>query len=178
MERLWKRTWVLYLATIGVSLGFAIVALRTDWLLWAGFEAGDFGGPVDLLAGVLTLRIAIGGVDILVAYVFYLLAAIAALRLMEQGRSWLVATTVAGLYVASQLAEPGAFGLGFASFRVLVPNAPLFFGGLLLGYHRDAVAAGVAAGAVPSSGRCRDRGRGGDARGPARPRVAGGGVAR
>ena len=101
MERLWKRTWVLYLATIGVSLGFAIVALRTDWLLWAGFEAGDFGGPVDLLAGVLTLRIAIGGVDILVAYVFYLLAAIAALRLMEQGRSWLVATTVAGLYVAS-----------------------------------------------------------------------------
>ena len=140
MERLWKRTWVLYLATTGVSLGFAIVALQTDWLLWAGFDAGDLAGPVDLLARIATLRIAIGGVDILVAYVFYLLAAIAALRLMEQGRSWIVASAVTGLYVASQFAPPGAFGLGFASFRVLVPNAPLFFGGLLLGYHRDAVA--------------------------------------
>lgn len=139
MERLWRRTWVLYLATTGVSLGFAIVALRTDWALWAGFEAGDYGGPIDLLADLLTMKVAIGGVDILVAYVLYLLAAIAAMRLMEQGRSWLVATAVTTLYVASQLAETGRFGLGFASFRVLVPNAPLFFGGLLIGYHRQAI---------------------------------------
>ncbi len=137
--RLWRRAWILYLATTGVTVAMILVALHTDLALWAGFEAGEFAGPLDALGRVATLRLAVGGVDILVAYVLYLLAAVVAVRAMERGRSWAVAGVVAVLYGLSQLAPPEAFGLGFASFRVLVPNAPLFFGGLLLGYHRTAV---------------------------------------
>ncbi|MEM8706358.1 MAG: OpgC domain-containing protein [Actinomycetota bacterium] len=56
MERLWKRTWVLYLATVGVSLGFVVVSLQTDWLLWAGYGAEAHTGPIDLLGDLLTLK--------------------------------------------------------------------------------------------------------------------------
>ncbi|MEM9564265.1 MAG: OpgC domain-containing protein [Actinomycetota bacterium] len=138
--RLWSRTWVLYLATTGVTLGMILVALHTDLALWAGFEAGDFAGPFDAIGQAATLRLAVGGVDILVAYILFLLATIPAIRAIERGRSVQVAVAVGGAYALSQLASPEAMVLGFASFRAVIANAPLFLGGLLLGYHRSAIA--------------------------------------
>ncbi|MEM7325882.1 MAG: OpgC domain-containing protein [Actinomycetota bacterium] len=139
-SRVWSRTWTLYLATTGVTLGMMLVALHTELALWGGFEAGEFGGPLDALGRVATLHLAVGGVDILVAYVLYLLAAVVALRGLAAGRTRAVVGTIGLLYLASQVASPGTFRFEFASFRAVVPNAPLFLGGLVLGYHRDAVA--------------------------------------
>ncbi|MEM9714646.1 MAG: OpgC domain-containing protein, partial [Actinomycetota bacterium] len=139
-DRLRHRTWIVYLATIGISFGFGAVALTTHLQLWGGLEAEAYADVWQWLAQVLTLQTAFNGADILIAYVLYLAAAIAALRLMVTGRTWIVVAAVAGLYALSRWSGPEAVQLGFASFRVLIPNAPLFFGGLVLGYHRHTVA--------------------------------------
>lgn len=138
--RLWSRTSVVYLATIGITFGLTAVALSTDLALWGEFAAGDWSSVWEWMAQVITLRTAFNGADILILYVLYLAAAVVALRLMTQGRSAVVFAVVVGLYALSQLAPPEATALGFASFRVLIPNAPLFFGGLLFGYHRHDIA--------------------------------------
>ncbi|MEO1065096.1 MAG: OpgC domain-containing protein [Actinomycetota bacterium] len=139
-SRLRHRTWIVYLATIGISLGFGVVALTTHLELWGALEAGAYADVWQWIGQVLTLQTAFNGADILIAYVLYLAAAIAALRLMATGRTWIVVASVTGLYLLSRWSGPEAVQLGFASFRVLIPNAPLFFGGLVLGYHRHAVA--------------------------------------
>lgn len=137
--RLATRTWTVYLATIGISFGLGAVALTTQLELWGELPAEAYGGVWAWIGNVVTLRTAFNGADILIAYVLYLLAAIAAVRLMTAGRSGIVIAAVAGAYLLSQLAGPENTTLGFASFRALLPNAPLFFGGLLLGFHRDRV---------------------------------------
>ncbi|MEM9134991.1 MAG: OpgC domain-containing protein [Actinomycetota bacterium] len=140
-DRLSRRTWTVYLSTVGVSVGLGIVALTTNLLLWGELEAGAYPSVWAWLGGVVTMREAFNGADILIAYVVYLAIAIAALRLMTRGRSWVVITGTVGVYLLSRLAGAESMTLGFASFRALAPNAPLFFGGLLLGYHRHRVAA-------------------------------------
>ncbi|MDJ0767951.1 MAG: OpgC domain-containing protein [Ilumatobacter sp.] len=139
-SRLSSRTWTVYLATIGISLAFGVIALTTSYELWGELEAGAFTGAWHWIGQVVTMQTAFNGADILIAYVLYLGAAVGALRLMMTGRSWIVVAAVGGLYALAQLAGDGAMRLGFASFRALIPNAPLFFGGLLLGYHRERVA--------------------------------------
>lgn len=138
--RLRQRTWTVYVATVGISLGLGAVALTTHLELWGELEAGAYADIWQWIGQVLTLQTAFNGADILIAYVLYLAAAIAALRLMLTGRTWIVSAAVAGLYALSQWSGPEAVQLGFASFRVLIPNAPLFFGGLVLGYHRHTIA--------------------------------------
>ena len=135
--RIATRTWTVYLATIGISLGLGAVALATDLQLWGELDAE--GGAWSWISSVLTMQTAFNGADILIAYVLYLLGAIAAVRLMTAGRSGVVIAATVGAYVLSQLGDGAAGTLGFASFRALLPNAPLFFGGLLLGFHRERI---------------------------------------
>lgn len=139
-DRLSRRTWTVYLATVGVSIGLGIVALTSGFELWGELEAGAYPSVWSWIGGVVAMRTAFNGADILITYVVYLAIAIAALRLMTKGRSWVVIVGTVGVYVLSQLAEPESMSLGFASFRALAPNAPLFFGGLLIGYHRHRIA--------------------------------------
>lgn len=136
-SRVMARTFVVYLATVGITVGFTAVALTTHLELWGGFEAGEWSSVWEWLARALTLHAAFNGADILIAYVLYLAAAVVALRLMTNGRSSVVLFSMAGLYMLSQVAPPESTSLGFESFRALIPNAPLFFGGLLIGYHRN-----------------------------------------
>jgi len=138
-ERLSKRTWTVYLATIGISFGLGLFAMVTQFELWGGLDIDVVENPAPWVGQVLTLQAAFNGADILVAYVLYLTAAIAALRLMTAGRSGVVVAAVGIAYLISQIAGPDNTVLGFASFRSLLPNAPLFFGGLLVGYHRHRV---------------------------------------
>ena len=139
--RLAARTWTVYLATVGISLGLGLVALTTHFQLWGELEAGSFAGVWAWIGQVLVLRTAFNGADILIAYVLYLAVAIGALRLMTAGRSWGVVAATVGAYTLSQLAPTESVTFGFASFRALLPNTPLFFGGLVIGYHRHRIAA-------------------------------------
>ncbi|MEM7273069.1 MAG: OpgC domain-containing protein [Actinomycetota bacterium] len=138
--RLGRRTWTVYLATVGISLGLGVVAMTTDLSLWGELPIEESDGVWPWIGRVAVLGTAFNGGDILIAYVLYLTAAIGALRLMTAGRSRVVVAATAGAYLLSQLAGPDNVSLGFASFRVLLPNAPLFFGGLLIGYHRERIA--------------------------------------
>ncbi|MEM9608665.1 MAG: OpgC domain-containing protein [Actinomycetota bacterium] len=138
--RLRQRTWTVYLATIGITVGFGSVALLTHLELWGGFEAGGYDGVWQWLLDVVTLRTAFNGADILITYVLYLGVAVAAIRLLATGRTRVVVAATAGLYALSLLGGGDEGTFGFASFRALLPNAPLFFGGLVLGYHRADVA--------------------------------------
>ena len=59
------------------------------------------------------------------------------------GRRLLAGTTavvlgLTGIYVWSQV-DPEHLYLPFATFRNLAANSPIFLGGLVLGWHRDAV---------------------------------------
>lgn len=138
-QRVANRTWIVYLATLGISFGLSAVALRSNVELWGWFEAGEWDSVWHYVAQVITMRATFNGADILIAYVIYLGAAVVALRLMAKGRSDVVIGSTLGLYVLSQITGPDSVNLGFASFRVLIPNAPLFLGGLVIGYHREAI---------------------------------------
>ncbi|MDJ0953028.1 MAG: OpgC domain-containing protein [Acidimicrobiia bacterium] len=135
VERLLRRTWVVYLTTIGIAAGFAALAVGTDLEVWgdaagfAGTSAGEF------LANVLTLRWSFHGSDVLVAYVVYLAVAALALWLLHRGRGWIVAGALLLVYAMSQL-YPEATELPVAAFRNLASNSPVFFVGLLIGFYR------------------------------------------
>jgi hypothetical protein len=88
---------------------------------------------------VLTLHEAFHGAQILVLYVLYMLAAPLALALMAEGRTLLVLGGLGLIYAISQLA-PEAVALPFATYPLAAAWAPLFFGGLVIGYHREAIA--------------------------------------
>lgn len=138
--RLAKRTWTVYLAAVGISLSLGTVAMTTDLELWGGLEAEAFEGVGAWIGQVLSMQTAFNGADILITYVIYLTTAIGALRLMTAGRSRLVATATLSVYLLSQLIGSDNLALGFASFRSVAANAPLFFGGLLMGFHRELIA--------------------------------------
>lgn len=135
VERLLRRTWVVYLTTIGIATGFAVLAVSTDLAVWgdaagfAGTSAGEF------LANVLTLRWSFHGSDVLVTYVVYLAVAALALWLLHRGRGWVVAGALLLVYTMSQF-YPEATELPVASFRNLASNSPVFFVGLLIGFYR------------------------------------------
>ncbi len=139
-DRLLSRTWTVYLATIGISFGFAAIAMHVTTELWGWFDPNEHDGRWAWIGQVLTLRTAFNGADILIAYVAYLTVAVVALRLMASGRTGVVIGGVVGVYAFSQVAGPEALDVPIESFRALAPNAPLFFGGLVLGYHCDAIA--------------------------------------
>ncbi len=145
IRRLLRRVVVVYLTVVGIGLFFAAVALSTELMLWGDLPALGFAELGGWVNGVLTLQIAPFGADVLVAYVVYLAIAPAALLALARGRGRLVVVVVAGAYVLSQLA-PGLVELPVAAFRNLVANAPLFFGGLLVGWFRSDLGRWVVAG--------------------------------
>ncbi len=143
VRRILRRTRTLYLVAVAMSLGFAALAfLFGDLRLW--YDVQDelpraAGERLAWAAGVLTLHEAFHGAQILVLYVLYMLVATLALALMAAGRTWRFLGGLGLLYAISQFA-PEAVALPFATYPLAAAWAPLFFGGLALGYHREAVA--------------------------------------
>ncbi len=139
VSRLLRRTFVVYLTVLGLAFGFATVAMATDLMLWDTIPAFTFAGMWDWVWNVLTLREAPFGADVLVAYVVYLGVAPLALWALSNGRGRRVALVILGVYALSQVA-PETVEVPLASFRGLAANAPVFFGGLLVGWYRDDLA--------------------------------------
>jgi hypothetical protein len=128
MGRCFRRAWQVHLAVLFLAMGSLV--------LESPGELDD--GVWQYVGGVLTLQNAPFWGDVLVAYVLYLLLVPALIAMLAQGRSKLALGVVFGIYALSQL-DPSGLALPFASFRNLAANAPLFFGALILGWHRDAV---------------------------------------
>ena len=87
---------------------------------------------------IVTLKEGAFDMDILIAYVIYVALAPLVLWGLDRQRTRLVLGTVLCVYVLTQL-NPDAMGLEVSSFRHLAANSPLFFGAVVLGYHRQAV---------------------------------------
>ena len=139
IARLWRRTWTVYLATLGITFGFGALALVTGSHVWGGLEFAGRVEPLRWAGEALLLLRAYGHADILVAYVVYLALAPLVVHALARGRT---AACVAGLgllYLATLFA-PEATTLPFASFRSPLGNAPLFYGGMLLGWHLEPLA--------------------------------------
>ncbi|MDJ0955064.1 MAG: OpgC domain-containing protein [Acidimicrobiia bacterium] len=144
VERLLRRTAVVYFVVIGISLGFAVLALTTDLELWGTLPQVGFAGFGEWLAEIVTMRAAPFGADVLVAYVVYLGISPLALWALATGRWRALVAVVVGFYLLSQLA-PQAVEIPVAAFRNLAANGPVFFGGLLIGWYRTSISERVAA---------------------------------
>ena len=126
--RCYRRTWQV----------FAAVLLLAGGGLLLGDETLPEGGIAAYVGMVASLREAPFWSDVLVAYVVYLLVAPAVLALLSARATMTALAAIGVAYLLSQL-DPEALAVPVASFRNLAANGPLFLGGIVLGWHREAV---------------------------------------
>lgn len=142
VRHLLTRAWQLYRLAVGITvLGTLLTALgRVQfWTPFPGATAYD-GHPDALIVAAVTLARTAYGAEYLALYAVLLLVAPLALLACAEGRGWLVPLVSVGLYLAAQL-YPEVLALPFATGVSLVAWQFLFFGGLTIGYYREALGA-------------------------------------
>ena len=128
------RAWLIYRYVVLFS--FLLTALLSLEL----FREHSRGELAGWMIRILTLKEGAFDMDILIAYVIYVAAAPLVLWGLDRNRTPLVLGTVLFVYALTQL-DPDAMRLEVSAFRHLAANSPLFFGAVVLGYHREAVGA-------------------------------------
>ncbi|MEM6430319.1 MAG: OpgC domain-containing protein [Deinococcota bacterium] len=131
-----NRAWTVYLVAIGIAFAFAALALATDLILWDDVSATSYGDLLEWGINVITMKEALHGSDILIAYVIYLALAPLALWGLLTGHTGKVLAATIIIYLLSQLSLD-ATALPVASFRHLAANDILFFGAMVLGFQRN-----------------------------------------
>lgn len=130
VSRCYRRAWEIYIWVLFLAIGGSLIG-QTE------FEPGH--SIWAYIGRIATLQWAPFHADVLVAYILYLLAVPGVIILLGKGRHWLVLTGIFMVYGISQL-DPEHLSLPFASFRNLAVNSPVFFGAMVLGWHRNSVA--------------------------------------
>ena len=139
LMKAFHRAWTLYLVTVLLTLGFAAVAYA--WDLWWAPDVSEDGLPRYVL-DVITLHRTIFLADVLLMYVFLLLAAGPVILLLSQGHTL---TVLAGSWLvwgAWQLApESASIPWNIQGNEVFYLSAwqVLFVTGLVMGWHRTAI---------------------------------------
>ena len=143
MQKALARAGTLYLLTVAVTLPLIVVSEALE-LPWAtGVSLAD---PVGLIVSVLTLHRTYYLIDVMVLYTLLLAVAPVALYLLVAGRTRVLLLLSWGLWLAFQLAPDyaevpwqiaGNYLFHFSAWQVL------FFTAMVLGYHRERVAAWV-----------------------------------
>ncbi len=142
IKRIFKRTLVLYAAAVGMGLGFLLLGVFTDLVLWNDLQTQIPNSSPRLqayLVGMLTLHNAFHGSQILVQYVLYMLFVPLAVWALKEKKGWWVAGVSFGVYLISQL-FPGRVYLPFDVYFNLAAWNIIFFSGLVIGYHRRELA--------------------------------------
>jgi hypothetical protein len=142
VRHLMTRAWRLYRLAVGITLLGTVLAVSGRVQLWTPFPmavAYD-GRPDALIVAALTLARTAYGAEYLALYTVLLLVAPLALLACAEGRGWLVPTVSGALYLAAQL-YPAVLALPFSTGVSLVAWQFLFFGGLTIGYYREALGA-------------------------------------
>jgi len=134
-----QRAWLLYVATLLLTLSFAWLshALRLPWA-----PALGEGGPLGFVLNVATLHRTVFLVDILLMYTLLLLIAAPVVLLLSQGRTISVLAASWAVWAVWQFA-PGSASIVWAIegndvFNVS-PWQVVFVTGIVLGWHREAV---------------------------------------
>ena len=128
------RAWLIYRYVVLFS--FLLTALLS-LEMFREYSRGELTG---WMLRIVTLKEGAFDMDILIAYVIYVALAPLALWGLNRRRTRLVLGTVLCVYVLTQL-NPDAMSLDVSAFRHLAANSPLFFGAVVLGYHRQVVGA-------------------------------------
>jgi hypothetical protein len=136
-----RRAGTLYLLTVTLTLTTAACAYRLG-LHWA--PQVDANTLPDFVIGVLTLHRSYYLTDVLLLYTMVIFIAAGALYLMATQRSWVVLAASWGLWSLWQI-FPQQVTLSWSITDNSVFNLSawqlLFFNGLLIGFHRKALAA-------------------------------------
>lgn len=141
IRRSLRRAWELYLAAISIALFFLAVAWLTDLRMWdhawrdLDVSLNSYVFTARSLQ-VLTLESGFNGSEILIQYVVYMLLAPLAILACADGKAWLVILSALLVYAISWL-NPSATVTSIASAFSLHRWQPLFFIGLVIGYHRS-----------------------------------------
>ena len=138
-NRVRKRTWMIYLTATLISIVAALLAVFTKLEFYGKQTTAYMGSPLEWLAFILPMHREAGAAGILLLYVIYMLAVPMVLRALHAGRTWLVLLVIAAVFVIRSF-YPDAIGMFFATYFEPYTWAPLFFGALVLGFHRDRLA--------------------------------------
>jgi len=137
VERLLKRSVVLYRTAILIALGFGA------WSLLTGLKVWDVPWPkenwLEPLFPILTMRQGYAGSEILTLYVLFMLLAPIVMLALFRKKGWLVLLVSGALYAISQYRHD-AVNLDASNFATYFLPAAwqfLFYGGLVIGYHRE-----------------------------------------
>ncbi|MAF11151.1 hypothetical protein CMK11_11935 [Candidatus Poribacteria bacterium] len=140
-----RRAWQLYLTVLGISLGFAAYGALTQAAMW-GRPPDEWSSEsaAHFVAAVMLLRETFHDAQIIALYVVTMLAVPLAVWACHAGRGWLVLIVSAVVYLG------GVFFRELTELPFAVEFHPatwqtMFFGGLVLGFHKDRVRAWVAA---------------------------------
>ncbi len=134
LEHVLWRTWVLYRTTVLICLGFVLAN-------YIGLEVwyDDWDKSQNLLefaAGALTLYNDYNGSGILALYVLFMLLAPLALLFMFRGFTWVVVLASLVTYLLSQT-YPDLVSTPISTLFFEGAWQLLFFGGLVIGFHRE-----------------------------------------
>jgi hypothetical protein len=143
-KRVLSRALVLYRTAAIMTVGFGLLGAYTTVQFWGSNEQNRplfewvRSNFLEFLTSVLTLRTGTSGQEILILYVVYMVVAPVALFFLMRRLGWLVLLGMVAVYVA-HLLQPGIFKQPFASYFEPYEWHMLFFGGLVLGFHRKDV---------------------------------------
>ncbi|RIH83236.1 OpgC protein [Meiothermus luteus] len=137
VERALSRLLVLYRTAVLIALGFlglSLLGLKVWYDPWDKQQ-----NLLEFVAGVLTLQNGYNGSEILGLYVLYLLFTPLAFWFLYRRQAWVVLLAAAVLYGLSQV-FPQVVGVPIASVFKAAAWQILFFAGLVIGFHRPALA--------------------------------------
>jgi hypothetical protein len=144
-KRVLSRALVLYRTAVIMTVGFGLLGAYTTIQFWGSSNETARGifdlirtNPLEFLTNVLVLRTGLSGQEILILYVVYMVVAPVALFFLMRRLGWLVLLGIVAVYV-THLLQPGIFKQPFATYFEPYEWHTLFFGGLVLGFHRKDV---------------------------------------
>ena len=135
VPKILARAWKLYLVVVAFTLFFVGLATFTDFDLWLGRDV-RIKDPVELLVGTLTMHFAFHGTEILTMYVLLVLGAIPALYALSKGKWYGVLAVTWALWLAN-IFYPAQVTIPVQTMFPFMAWQPIFFSGLVIGYHRD-----------------------------------------
>ena len=138
-RRILHRAWVLYRSAVLMTVGFGLLGVLTKLELWSRSELAQ-KNFLEFIASALMLKSGEHGSEILILYVVFMLVTPLALLALSTKRWWLVALASVLVYTVGQITG-STFGLPFAVYFNPIAWQPLFFGGLIVGYHRKEITA-------------------------------------
>lgn len=137
LEHILMRTWVLYRTTVLICLG-SVLASYVGLEVW--YDDWDKSqNLLEFAVGAITLYNDYNGSGILALYVFFMLLTPLALFFMFRGYTWAVLLASVATYIISQT-YPETVEVPISTLFFEAPWQLLFFGGLIIGFHREDLA--------------------------------------